>query len=542
MRFTTVLSTVVLSVVCASAGVSVLGMGPVAFAAEVPTNNPVASYDLQWTNEIAWNRVVDITTIEGKSWEARLAAAQQQLLEQGGGVVYFPAGVYDFKDSITIQTGIVLRGADPKEKKAISDRFAPPARFEFPQYKPTFSGNGTPIETAFKGIYLADPAIASNCGLVNIAINRGHVHLRGAEGFKVGKNRLVAGCLITNAAVADPAVPDRSIGQKPWQRYTMWHYAAINVRSGENALVANNRLAPSSDNFTMKDYVMRTASVWRKKRGSDTVEYDVVFDYDNRPGITVNDACVGAPGGEEPSGTPTSHPWGFRKGAVIRDNYIYSTGKTAISFTGDGTVCSGNVIRFKKDVWRPTNTGRQETHGASTNDNRAVQMRGYRWRVEDNDYEVYRNWCSDHKYYINDGEGLMHENHCNSAIVDSVLRGNRGNTYLSLYKTGSIDGLLVEGNDIRVEEKKDRDDPNINRAIAIFVESDHDFRKNNCGPCRNVTITGNTTVGGILLGGEPSSGNVIKGNRNIQGTACIYLQASGVKLEGNKGYEPLQRK
>lgn len=485
--------------------------------------------------------MVDITTIEGQSWAARLETAQRQLLEQGGGVVYFPAGEYFFKDSVAIQTGIVLRGAEPKEDKATRDRFAPPTRFEFPQYKPKFSGDGTPIESAFKGIYLADPATASNCGVVHIAINRGHVHLRGAEAFKVGKNRLVAGCLITNAAVADPAVPDRSIGQKPWQRYTKWHYAAINVRSQENALVANNRLAPSSDNFTMKDYVMRTASVWRKKRGTDTVAYDVVFDYDNRPGITVNDACIGAPGGEEPSGTPKSHPWGFREGAVIRDNYIYSTGRTAIAFTGDGTICSGNVIRFRKDVWRPTNTGRQETHGASTNDNRAVQMRGYRWRLENNDYEVYRNWCSDRKYYINDGEGLMHENHCNSAIVDSVLRNNRGNTYLSLYKTGSIDGLLIEGNDIRVEEREDREVPGINKAIAIFVESDHDIRKNNRGPCRNVSIINNTTVGGILLGGEPSSGNIIEGNHNIKGTARVYLQARGVKIEDNKGYETLRR-
>ena len=168
-------------------------------------------------------------------------------------------------------------------------------------------------------------------------------------------------------------------------------------------------------------------------------------------------------------------------------------------------------------------------------------MRGYRWRLEDNDYEVYRNWCSDHKYYINDGEGLMHENHCNSAIIDSVLRNNRGNTYLSLYKTGSIDGLLIEGNDIRVEKRDDRDAPGINRAIAIFVESDHDIRKNNRGPCCNVTIINNTTVGGILLGGQPSSGNIVQGNRNIQGTARIYLQARLVKIEDNKGYETVER-
>ena len=55
----------------------------------------------------------------------------------------------------------------------------------------------------------------------------------------------------------------------------------------------------------------------------------------------------------------------------------------------------------------------------------------------------------------------MHENHCNSAIIDSVLRGNRGNAYLSLYKTGLIDGLVVAENDVRFP----------NRLIAASRES-----------------------------------------------------------------------
>jgi len=41
------------------------------------------------------------------------------------------------------------------------------------------------------------------------------------------------------------------------------------------------------------------------------------------------------------AGTPESHPCGFRKGTVIRDNDIYCTGRTAISFTGDG---EGRVV------------------------------------------------------------------------------------------------------------------------------------------------------------------------------------------------------
>lgn len=98
-------------------------------------------------------------------------------------------------------------------------------------------------------------------------------------------------------------------------------------------------------------------------------------------------------------------------------------------------------------------------------------MRGWRWIVEDNDYEVYRSWAADRKYHINDGEGLMHENHCNAHIRDSRITGNRGNAYLSLYKTGGIDGLLIEGNDISVDH-----------GMAIFVDADHDGNRR--GHCR----------------------------------------------------------
>jgi len=505
--------------------------------AGVPADNPTAQLGLAWTQKLAWGRAIDITTVSGGSWQAKLDAAQRRLVAQGGGVVYFPAGEYRFTDSLTIRDGIVLRGADPPSDDPSDERYLPPTCFEFPKYEPNFSGEGTPIDTAFKGIYADDPASASNCGVVNIAINRGHVHLNEAAEHRVGNNRLVFGCLMTNSAVADSRVPDVSIGQHAWQRYTKWHFAAIHVMSGKNALVARNRLAPSTDNFMVRGYVVRRHGVHRRKEDRGPTEYDVLFDYDNRPGITVIDFCVGAPGGGEPNGTPETHPWGFRQGAVIRENYVYSTGRTAIAFTGDGTICSGNVIRFKKDVWRQTNTGLGETHGGSTNDNRAVQMRGYRWRVEDNDYEVYRNWAADHKYYINDGEGLMHENHCNSAIIDSVLRGNRGNAYLSLYKTGEINGLVVERNDIRVEKREDRTRPEVNRAVAIFVEADRDIRKGRRGPCRNVTIINNRTVGGILLGGEPSSDNMVRGNHNVEGKAQIKKQVAHAVIEQNQGYE-----
>ncbi|MBE0535586.1 MAG: hypothetical protein IH624_07940 [Phycisphaerae bacterium] len=479
-----------------------------------PTDNPVKRYGLNWTDEIAWDNVVRIEDAAGVTTAEKLAAAQAVLAAKGGGVVYFSARTYTFEDSIFVADGVVLRGADPAGTvDARQEAYAPATRFEFPKYLPKFEGEGTPIATAFKGIHLMQPEAASNCGIVNIAINRGHIAFEEAAEHAAGRNRIVYGCVLRNAAAADTRVPDLKAGQHGWQRFTNRHRAAITVKAAENILIANNRLPRSGDdNFIMDNFVVQ--------RG---VLDGVVFDYDNRPGMYVNDYGIGGGGGADPKGTPETHPWGFRKGIVIRENYLYMTGRCAISFTGDGVVCADNVVRFADNVWRPTTTGTNRTTGSATNDNRAVQMRGWRWSVTGNDFIVHRNWAADRKYRINDGEGLMHEGHVNSTIKDSRLAGNRGNAYLSLYKTAGVDGLVIENNDIRTG----------GGIAAIYVNAN---RNADTHPCRNVRIVNNTTAGsGILIAGEPGEKNVIQGNRHIGGGGTIVNEAAA-ELADNTGY------
>lgn len=483
-------------------------------ALPVPHDNPVAKYKLKWTDNIKWTNVVLIIDYQGKTLEERFARAQADLAAKRGGVVYFPPGVYTFKESVYLKDGVVIRGAGPDgATDARDEKYSLPTRFEFPKYIPTFEGDGTPIDTAFKGIYVEDPGHAANCGVVNIAINRGHIDFLEGPDHKCGRNRLVYGCVLRNAAVADQKIPDKKSGQHAWQRFTQRHHAAIAVRGAENILVANNRLPESGeDNFVMKGYILKDKT------------FDVVFDYDNRPGLYINSYGLGGPGGKGPNGTPQTHPWAFRKGIVIRDNYIYCTGRCAISFSGDGTICANNVIRFKDNVFRPTATGDNITRGSSTNDNRAVQMRGWRWTVEGNDYLVYRNWCSDKVYKINDGEGLMHEDHVNSFVLDSRVINNKGNTYISIFKTGGIDGLLVKGNNIRTP----------GGISAIYVVAD---RNRGRYECKNVTIVDNTTAGsGIEIGGNPAENNIIKNNRHIGPNGKIINNAKAA-CENNTGYD-----
>lgn len=482
-----------------------------------PRLDPLEHLQIPWTREVRWDQGLDISQLPGTNWDHRLEQAQELLASRGGGVVYFPAGEYTFYRNIRLRDRIILRGDDPRGSgQAREADYHPPTRFLFPVYKPTFTGSGTPIDRAFKGIRLADPARARETGVVNIAIQRGHIHLSEGTGHRCGDRRIVFGCHLTHTAVADPEVPDLELGQLPWQRFTQRHFAAIDIK-GQDVIVANNRL-PASDNA-------RFVQPGFRLKGRRTLEaYDVEFDYDNRPGLYVNHTCIGGAGGSGNDGTPSLAPYGFRTGMVIADNYIYNTGRTAIGFCGDGVLCARNTIRFARDVWRPTATGRQVTSGSSTNDNRAIEMRGWRWVVADNDYEVYRNWAADRKYLINDGEGLMHEDHCNSTILDSRLERNRGNSYVSIYKCGSINGLQIQENDIS----------SAGRIDDLYIVAD---RNSGRQPCRRTIVANNITrTTGIRMAGSPASGNMIEGNRHLGETPGTIINQADAQTRSNHHY------
>jgi hypothetical protein len=491
-----------------------LSLASLSFAAP-PTDDPAAEYKLSWTSKLPLANVIDISTQAGADWDEKLSAAQAELSGKGGGTVYFPAGNYEFKQSIKLKSKILLRGEAPKSADATKDSYSLSSKLEFPKYEAKSSGSGTPIDTAFRAIELEDPSTASQCGIIHLSLNRAHVVFVESEDHRCGSQRMVLGCVFKNSAYASGQIPDKKIGQHDWQRFTWRFGSAIDVKASEDLLVARNRLAKSGeDNFTMNGYLMLDKA--KKPMSVD----GVVFDYDNRPGIYANHFNIGGAGGSGPDGTPESHPEGFRKGTVIADNFIYSTGRCAIGFCGMGVICKGNVIRMAKDVWRPTTTGTVITGGSATNDNRALEMRGWGWQVVDNDYEVHRNWAFDRKYLINDGEGMMHEDHANSIVKDSVLRGNKGNSYISIYKTAGVDGLVVENNEVP----------------TIMVVADRNVER---FPIKNVTITGNTTTDGktgLHVGGSPSSNIVIQNNKSKAGDAKLLVQCDA-KISGNSGYK-----
>lgn len=492
-----------------------------AYAADSPpADDPTAQYKLRWTADLPWDRVVSVMDMAGRTADERIVAAMDRLGEAGG-VVYLPAGSYELHDHILLRDGIILRGEPgPADVPAKSNDFQRRTRLVFPRYQPRLEDDGTPVDTAFKGIRLANPATASHVGIVDLHLQHGHVHFGEGENHEAGGHRLVVGCILQHAAVATSAVPDIRMGQHPWQRFTNGHHAAIHVYSGDHALIANNRVPrDDSANFTQPGYLLQ-----RRARPPKLETRPVVFDYDNRPGIYLNAYTIGGIGGRDPKGTPQTHPHGFRKGLVIRDNYIGSTGRTAICFTGDGTICSLNTIRFTADIKRYTHTGTSEPGGPSTNGNRAMTVRGWRWTIEGNDYTVHKNWASNSGYKFNDGEGIMHEGHANCIIKDSRLINNTGNAYLSLYKTAGVDGLLIRGNTLRTP----------GGISAIYVNADRNWDRH---LCRNVRIIDNVTAGGgITLSGEPASGNLIRGNRHEGDEPASIHNRANAEVSDNVNY------
>jgi hypothetical protein len=122
----------------------------------------------------------------------------------------------------------------------------------------------------------------------------------------------------------------------------------------------------------------------------------------------------------------------------------------------------------------------------------------------------------------------MHEDHVNSTVKDSVLTNNRGNAYLSIYQTAGIDGLLVEGNEIRI-------DGSAGGEAAIHVTAN---RTHQAFPCRNVRISNNTVSGrGIRISGSPGERNVVRGNRAVGSTPQTIKNEANAEVENNEGFE-----
>lgn len=489
-----------------------------------PKDNPIATKygkdAYPWTANIKWNCVYNVNDFNGSTMLDRFNAARDVAAASGGGVVYFPSGTYTFTDSIFLKNGVVIRGATPSVKDAKSDSYNPPTKLVFPQYEPTFSGNGTPNNTAFKKIFTTSPESDSNIGVVNLDINRAGIKLSGDIDNGKKQNIVIFGIRSNNVGDPSPQVPDTSF-QDPWIRYSDRFAANININAYANALVSNNRLNDAiTDNYEQPGYKVKPI------KGEEIITYlegdKVPFHYGNHYGIVVNRS---KPGGFALAGDLNTEPGLFRKGIVIRDNWVFHTMRVAIHAAGDGLLIKDNYIADQANKqWWTEPTGIRQPRGAVTYENRAIDWSGSNVLIEGNYYQVYRHRVMDTKYISVDGEGILIQECCGGTKVDGVIiRNNEGNSYIGLYKVPDIRNVIITANKLL---------SNVTQIATIYVNANTNKRSRSMD---NVVIENNTINGSIFaranLGG---SGNIIKNNVGDSNGSIQY--SCNIIIQGNVGF------
>lgn len=357
----------------------------------VPTSNPVAAYYNgaagypAWTDSIQWSRVLDMSHYsKGKTDFEKFENARDELAAQGGGVLYYPAGTYDFTSvpadgpngrGLMLRRGVVIRGEAPVGKAdATSGKLELPTKFVF-----GFKKMGVDIARGFGGdvprhwnliglrpepggqlkdvdrvgicwIHLVGATIyfgpqlkwGSTWGMAGSwkskfvkaawrdRVPDGTTPLDPFLGAPFGKTnylgagtgRLVFGCVLEDAAVLQDVFEE---GNGPDSFYAYKFGPRLGVY-GSRVFVANNLLPASQRNFR---YAQTTRVTRVGKGGSSMIlgefvpDTVILFDYGKTCGIDVNKQLMGPFEG------------GFQEeGVVVRDNWVFNHGHRGFDLAG----------------------------------------------------------------------------------------------------------------------------------------------------------------------------------------------------------------
>ncbi|MCS7004630.1 MAG: PKD domain-containing protein [Cytophagales bacterium] len=459
-----------------------------------PTDNPYRTrYNPSinhWTDSLKWNKIYLATnyginvcnTPEANS--IALQALNTLVSDSGGGVIFFPAGTYPFKESIYLKTGVILRGETPAVANAKDSAYRPQSKLLFPRYIPTFTGNGTPINTAFK--HIDADTNAYNIAIVNLDINRAAIDIHPkqyqlggasntAQPVDVNKNVLVFGIRSNNVALPDPAVPNttQTTPQFGWQRWSFRFAGNIDIFGAGNMIVANCRINDEvTDNFEQPNYQYNNMT----PDCSGAPPSATIFNYTDHYGIVVNRnkfQIGGSPvssasfsGGSnaitgatyytyawKTGATPQDEPYLFMPGNEVLDNWVFKTMRIGLQASGIGLIIKGNETYDipNKTIWlTPTGTGCQLNNSA-TYENRGLDFSGWNVTIDSNIIGCYRHRLKNTIYFTVDGEGILLQECCGGTSVnDYKITRNRlvQEGYIGIYKMGDINNLLIKDNNL----------------------------------------------------------------------------------------------
>ena len=524
-----------------------------------PTDNaylsryPASHTPQHWTDSLRWTTIVDgglrANLVVGGNVDSLVFDTIVNYLSSiGGGVLFFDQGVYNFNFNVELPSGVILRGADVPVS-ALDTTFLPLTKFQFPLYVPTFSGNGTPNNTAFKTI--GGRSMAKNIGLVNIDVNGAsiafHPHQwtlvntrRGNSYQPVDANRnvLVLGVRSNNTATPDPAVPSLCQQQNngAWQRW-VWSFSAnIDLFVSANGIVANCRLNDDptmtflQPNYFYGDGTSCTQSPLCTPMAADgsNARFDVTGHY----GIVVNRAKINRDGVFNGNfgtginspygiyawityGEPDTEPYLFVNGVEIKDNWMFKTNRIGIQAAGNGLKVLNNKIldRIGKQVWISPNGTRCNVNNAATFENRGIDVSGWNVQVSYNNVMVESAVIRSGPFQTVDGEGILVQECCGGSSVKDytfthnlMQRGHSG--YIGLYAMRDLINARIDSNLMGCE--------NI-LYLADYAGTPLYFK------IQNGSIKGNVEAGSISVTGTAGgSSMVVEGN-----VACSAATISG---------------
>jgi hypothetical protein len=370
-----------------------------------PTDNPVATFYAgdegypAWTDQVAWDNVIDMSQYEkGATAFEKFENARDELHATGGGVLYYPAGVYDFSEGpfdgpggrgLMLKSGVVIRGEAPSGRPvaARDGALKLPTKFVFGfQQK---AGGEVPRDWNLIGITPAAGGQLKDVHNVGIA----WVHLDGAtvyfgaqlvwgdrwataQSWKsryakaawaerkpdgthpydcflgapglnnggayvgAGRGRMVFGCRFDRAALLnDCQTAGRREAPEGFgeEGFHMAKFAGRVAVYGSRVLVANNAVPRSDGNFT---YKQRTVETFARSGNNfaigDMRMSTVLWDYGRCMGVDVNKDLLGMVRDE---GTC---PGFFEEGVVIRHNWIFNHGHKGFNVSGKWVTLAGN--------------------------------------------------------------------------------------------------------------------------------------------------------------------------------------------------------
>jgi len=344
-----------------------------AMSADDPIDNPIATFYSgpegypAWTDGVRWSRVINMKTYaKGKTEFQKFENARDELRE-GGGVLYYPAGLYDFTTmppgrGLMLCHDVVIRGEAPKTRTPAADgALTLGTKFIFPFR--VRGGGMVPADWNFIGLQIEKGKTLGN-STDNVGI--AWVHLVGAGVFfgpdmewasswgtsdspftpmikkawrirrpdgthpfdaliggkkylGAGKGRLVFGCIVEDAPPLDDFL-DPGYGTEGFS--TQAHGARIAVY-GSRIFVANNVLPRSRKSFV---HLQRTSQGPKP----------VLYDYGKTCGIDINKELLSGLG---PAGASAGY---FEEGIVVRDNYVFNHGHTGFNIAGNWVTIRGN--------------------------------------------------------------------------------------------------------------------------------------------------------------------------------------------------------